>query len=251
MPEGHLIHHYARVQAAGLLGTTHVSSPQGRFGEAAAIDGRRLEQIEPYGKHLLYWWGDAIVHVHLGMQGLFLHHPLPAPEPRPQVRLRIGGPDLVVDLIAPIACELISPSERAALVGRLGPDPLRDDGDSDQVRAKLSSRRQSIGAALLDQELVSGIGNVIRAEALHAARIHPRRPADTLTADEFEQLWGQIVRIMRDAAALGRIVTAQRDDGGERMVYKQPTCGSCGREVESFDLSGRTAYACPYDQPLR
>ena len=55
---------------------------------------------------------------------------------------------------------------------------------------------------------------------------------------------------MRDAAELGRIVTAQRPDGGERNVYKQQTCGTCGRLVEVFDLSGRTAYACPFDQPL-
>lgn len=179
MPEGHLIHHYATTQRQGLLGETTVTSPQGRFGQAAALTGRRLERIEPYRKHLFYWWDADVVHVHLGMQGVFLHDAVPAPEPRRQVRLRIAGPALVVDLIAPLQCDLATPSERDAVVAQLGPDPLRNDADGDRVAAGLRGRRQSIGAALLDQRLVSGIGNVIRAEALHAARLHPR-PADSL-----------------------------------------------------------------------
>lgn len=250
MPEGHLIHYYATTQQDGLLGETVVTSPQGRFRQAAVLTGRRLERIEPYGKHLFYWWDHDVVHVHLGMQGLFLHHAGPAPAPRRQVRLRVARPALAVDLIAPLRCDLVTPSQRDAVVAELGPDPLRPDADPDLVEVGLRQRRSSIGAALLDQRLVSGIGNVIRAEALHAARLHPRRAANSLTHEEFATLWTQVVRIMRDAAAVGRIVTAQRPDDGDRNVYKQQTCGTCGRPVEAFDLSGRTAYACPFDQPL-
>lgn len=250
MPEGHLIHHYATSQRDGLLGETVVTSPQGQFQDADALSGRRLERIEPYGKHLFYWWADDVVHVHLGMQGVFLHHAAPAPTPRRQVRLRIDGPTLVADLIAPLRCALVSRPERDAVVAELGPDPLRPDADADLVWSGLRSRRRSIGAALLDQRLVAGIGNVIRAEALHAAGLHPRRAAGSLTPGEFATLWEQVVRIMRDAAAVGRIVTADRPDGGERRVYKQRTCGTCGRPVEASDLSGRTVYVCPYDQPL-
>ncbi len=250
MPEGHLIHYYATTQEQGLLGETVVTSPQGRFAAAAELSGRRLGRIEPYGKHLFYWWDSEVVHVHLGMQGIFLHHGQPAPIPRRQVRLRVAGPALVVDLIAPLLCELGTPALRDAVVADLGPDPLRRDADADLVWARLRKRRQSMGVALLDQRLVSGIGNVIRAEALHAARLHPRRIATSVSCDEFADLWGHIVRIMRDAATVGRIVTAKRHDGETRKVYKQQTCGTCGRPVEAFPLSGRTAYACPYDQPL-
>ncbi len=249
MPEGHLIHHYATTQQDGLVGETTVTSPQGRFHQAHLLSGRHLQRIEPYGKHLFYWWDHHIVHVHLGMQGVFLHSAAPGADPRPQVRLRVAGPRLVADLIAPLRCVLATPAQRDGVVAELGPDPLRVDADVDRVRARLRGRRQSIGAALLDQRLVAGIGNVIRAEALHAARLHPRRAADTLTDAEFTTLWTQIVRIMRDSVATGRIVTAQRADGGQRNVYKQRICGTCGRPVEVFELSGRTAYACPYDQP--
>lgn len=250
MPEGHLIHYYATIHRRGLLGLTGVSSPQGKFNGSSVLDGRVLERIEPYGKHLFYWWDSGVVHVHLGMQGLFLQHDGAVPEPRKQVRLRVCGPTLTVDLIAPIQCDLITAGQRDDLVAGLGPDPLREDCSAEVVWTALAGRRQSIGAALLDQALVAGIGNVIRAEALHEAGIHPRRAAHTLSRAEFDHLWAAVVSIMRAGAATGRIVTAKREDGGERKVYKQHLCGTCGREVEVFDLSGRTAYACPFDQPF-
>ena len=249
MPEGHLVHYYAATQSRGLLGETAVSSPQGKFGAAALLDGAELERIEPYGKHLFYWWDAGVVHVHLGMQGVFVQHDVPPPNPRPQVRLRISGPALSVDLIAPMQCDVVGRAGRDAIVSGLGPDPLRDDADVELIWDRLRRRRQSIGAALLDQTLASGIGNVIRAEALHAAGLHPRRPAHSLTLQEFQRLWQAVLDVMRNGAAVGRIVTADRSDGGERNVYKQQTCGTCGHRVEVFELAGRTAYACPFDQP--
>ena len=81
MPEGHLIHHLAESHARDLAGVpTRVSSPQGRFArEAAVLDGRSLEEVEAFGKHLFYRWGNDVAHVHLGKQGLFLAFPPPAP----------------------------------------------------------------------------------------------------------------------------------------------------------------------------
>ena len=249
MPEGHLIHHYAATHARGLVGATSVSSPQGKFAAAARLDGAPLDRVEAVGKHLFYWWGDEVVHVHLGMQGLFLHSPVPPQAPAKQVRLRVIGPELTADLIAPMQCDLVSVNGRNELVAALGPDPLDPQADAGAVWRGLTTRQQSIGAALLDQALVAGVGNVLRAEALHRAGIHPARPAATLSAEEFATLWHVLTEMMREAADLGRIVTAQRDDGGDRAVYKQQTCATCGRPVTAWQLSGRTAYVCEYDQP--
>ena len=75
MPEGHTIHRIAKDHSPLLVGRpVAVSSPQGRFAaDAALVDGVVLDRIEPYGKHLFYWWANGLVgHVHLGLFGKFL-----------------------------------------------------------------------------------------------------------------------------------------------------------------------------------
>lgn len=256
MPEGHLIHWYARAHAAGLRSAVELSSPQGKFvDEVRRLRGRDLERIEPYGKHLFYCFGERTVHVHLGMQGLFFHHPLPAPEPRPQVRLRLVGELLAVDLVAPRTCSLVSPDERDGLIAALGPDPLRSPDAAGRVWEQIRGRNVAIGTLLLDQAHFAGVGNALRAEVLFAARLHPARPASSLGRDEFEALWDALVRIMTLAADEGRIATVRLPDGSPppeaeaRYVYKQQRCRRCGAPVRSWELGGRTAYACERDQP--
>src|SRR5689334_821322 len=115
MPEGHLIHRYAREQHEALAGSDVVlSSPQGRF-DPAPYAGRPLRAVEADGKHLLYHFpGAPVLHVHLGLRGLFLRYDDPAVPPRPGTRLRLAAPAVAYDLIAPIRCEpLPAEAERA------------------------------------------------------------------------------------------------------------------------------------------
>lgn len=259
MPEGHLIHHHARAHLADLRGPLDTRSPQGRFAEEARqLDGGQIEAIEAYGKHLFYHWRDGpIVHVHLGQQGLFLHHDPPTPPPRPQVRLRIAAAGRVVDLIAPARCELLPTRDRDRLVAGLGSDPLRTDADADDVQGRLAASGAAIGAVLLDQSVVAGVGNVLRAEVLNIARIHPSRRGNSLERACVHRLWATLVGVMEQAAEEGRILTARppgaRADIPEheaRFVYRQPRCRRCGTDVEQLTVAGRTAYACPTCQPL-
>ena len=71
MPEGHTLHRLARDQRARFAGRSRsrVSSPQGRFADAALVDGRVLDAVTAHGKHLFAAFGDRIVHVHLGLFG--------------------------------------------------------------------------------------------------------------------------------------------------------------------------------------
>lgn len=257
MPEGHLIHRIAADNTALLGGApAGVSSPQGRFADgAAAVDGRVLQRVDAYGKHLLYRFdGDASVHVHLGMAGRVL---LGRASERPRVaqaRLRLEGRGSVVHVIAPARCELVDPGGVASLLGRLGPDPLRDD-DPSPALARIASSSAPIGAVLLDQSVIAGIGNVLRAEILFLLGIHPSRPARSLDEEQRRRLWDETVRVMRDARDRGRIVTrppaGTSGDDHEvaevegRYVYKRETCGRCGTPVSKSALAGRTAYACP------
>jgi endonuclease-8 len=260
MPEGHLYHRLARDLGELAGQALAASSPQGRFAEGAAqIDGSRLEVAEAYGKHLLVCFaGDRTVHVHLGMRGKLLGVPDPSRPPRPQVRLRLAGAETAWDLIAPATSELLDDPGVAQLLRRLGPDPLRQDADPEPAWANLRAALGALGAALLDQAVIAGIGNVFRAEALFACGLHPSRPAASLTRAEFDRLWATVRAMLRRAVDDGRIVTVDPPAGRSRTeipedearnVYQQVCCRRCGAPVVSWVLGGRTAYACPVEQP--
>ncbi|HVF05411.1 MAG TPA: DNA-formamidopyrimidine glycosylase family protein [Frankiaceae bacterium] len=263
MPEGHTIHRLARDHNAVLRGKAlRLSSPQGRFAsEAAALDGRVLVRVRPYGKHLFYELGDDVIHVHLGLYGKFETYPQPAPAPVGAVRLRIATDTHVVDLRGPTQCARIRLEERDAVLARLGPDPLDPKADVTAFRRAVARRATPIGVLLLDQTAIAGVGNVFRAEALYLLGIAPQRPASALTAAEADALWGTLVRLMRTGVRLNRIVTtdpADRDrrsgrpsDADRNYLWRRTglPCRRCGELVRSAELGARTAYWCPGCQP--
>ncbi len=263
MPEGHTLHRLAG-ELQELVGRrVGASSPQGRF-PAAAVDGAVVGAVEAYGKHLLVDLVDApTVHVHLGMRGKLLRFSPVTGAAMKQVRLRLAvsgsGPDVAWDLIAPSTCELLDQAGRAALLAGLGPDPLRPDADAEEARRRLHAYRGSVGAALMDQSVLAGVGNVFRAEVLHALRIPPTRQASEVTDAEFEQLWSRLREMMARGVEDGRIITVDVPAGEDRLgvpealarrVYKRDACADCGTQVATTTVQGRTVYACPRCQPV-
>ena len=257
MPEGHTIHLAARDHTRALAGRrVAVSSPQGRFAAGAElVDATTLRTVEAWGKHLFYRFAaERTVHVHLGLFGKWWRHFPPPPDTHRQVRLRLAGTDDVFDLTGPTACDVLDPADVDAILARLGPDPIRADADPERAWAKLSRRRGPVGAAIMDQSLVAGVGNVFRAEALYVQRIHPERPARTLDRDEWDALWATLVTMLRGGVRSRRIVTVEVGDpevtdGRTRYVYKQDRCARCATPIRRWDLAGRWAYACERCQP--
>lgn len=254
MPEGHTIHRLARDHRRDLAGRRlAVSSPQGRFAAGAArLDGRVLHQVEAYGKHLFYRWRPAegtdalpdTLHVHLGLVGGFRTFRGQAPAPTPGTRLALAGGEVTVHLAGPMRCELLDPGAEDALRARLGPDPLRRDADPAAAYAALRRRRIPIGAALLDQKVVAGIGNAFRAESLFVCGIDPLRPASSLDREEFDALWDTLVAMLRKGVRQNRIATIGRDG---RYVYRRAgePCRACGAEIVGRPVAGRTLFSCP------
>jgi endonuclease-8 len=256
VPEGHTIHRIARDQTATLAGhAVAVSSPQGRFAAGAdLLDGVTLETIDAWGKHLFYRFErERILHIHLGLYGKFWPFVPPGGPTHRQVRVRLEGGDHGYDLTGPTACEVYDPPEMAAVIARLGPDPLRRDADPGRVPPRLARRRGPIGVALMDQSVVAGVGNVYRAESLFVHGIHPETPSNTVDAATWEAMWATLVRMLGDGVRMRRIVTVRKDprihDKRSRYVYKQDTCGYCGGPIRRWDLAGRWAYACEHCQP--
>ena len=275
MPEGHTLRRLADDLSAAFAGRrVAVSSPQGRFAtEAAELDGTSLVGADSAGKHLFVEHeGDRYVHVHLGLYGSFdVHASVSVVEPpRGAVRLRLVADDDVgvayADLRGATQCELATPERRDAVLARLGPDPLRADGDPEVAWRRISRSPRGIGDLLMDQTVLAGVGNVYRAEVLFRHRIHPLRPGRTLRVGQWRAMWDDLVVLMGDGVVKGRIDTvrpehtpeamgrAPRTDGrgGEVYVYRrtgQP-CLVCGTLVRTDVLLGRNVFWCPRCQPV-
>ena len=267
MPEGHIIHRLAREFDASLGGSpVRASSPQGRFAAGAAqLDGTCLHKADAWGKYLFCEFGTpdepygTILHVHLGLIGQFRRRPSPPPEPVGVVRLRLQGAAATWDLSGPSRCELVTPEEQAGIVARLGPDPLRRNKGAGPLAEALARTHRPIGATLLDQSVVAGIGNVYRAELLFLNGIHPMRPSDEVSVTEARGLWDQAVELMRIGRRLGRIVTTDpaeigrtrgRMAGDDRLyVYRRHHCRRCGSEIKTVPVGGRPCWFCPTHQP--
>ena len=169
MPEGHTLHRLALDLTAAFGGqVVSVSSPQGRFAESAALlDQTRMIEATAHGKHLFCEFDrDRVLHIHLGLIGSIQLAP-PAP-PRGEVRVRIATDRAAADLRGPQLCSVQTPAEVAVQLSELGPDPLRADADPDLAWRRIHRATRPIAALLMDQTVLSGVGNVYRAEVSSA-----------------------------------------------------------------------------------
>lgn len=259
MPEGHTLHRYARLQSKALVGKPlEVSSPQGRFAQGAArLDGGVIEKIEAYGKHLLYRWASGdVLHVHLGLYGRFRSGDQP---PFENTRLLMISDNDSLQLSGPSTCEVLDPEGEAALLSRLGPDPLRaENGVRRKLVASFARRSTPVGGLLLDQKVIAGIGNVYRAELLFRAGINPFMPACDLGEDEVLALWQDTRQQLRLGERSGRIVTVEPEEMGassrrelsdeERLyVYHREGlgCRRCGTAIVRNQIAQRAIWFCP------
>ncbi|MGO4956140.1 Fpg/Nei family DNA glycosylase [Luteococcus sp. Sow4_B9] len=264
MPEGHVIHRLARTTMSTFGGRpVRVSSPQGRFAEAAAIlDGHVLQGASACGKHLFIDFDaphpEHIVHIHLGLIGKFFFEPAGAP--RGAVRLRITDGETAADLHGPQMCRLVTASEQRAQIEKLGPDPIRADADPDIAWQRIRRSGRSIASLLMDQRITAGVGNIYRAEVLFRHRINPMCPGNRLKRSSWQLIWADLVELMRDGVEAGRIDTVLPEHGpqaqgrparvdrhgGEVYVYRRAAqpCLVCGSAVRVAKLEGRNLYWC-------
>ncbi|MFJ5773371.1 Fpg/Nei family DNA glycosylase [Streptomyces sp. NPDC093094] len=263
MPEGHTIHRLAKDYAAAFSGTApRVTSPQGKFSDAAALlDGGVLHGTDAHGKHLFLGFAGSWIHIHLGLFGKVDFGGTPAPPPTDTVRLRLANSTSYVDLRGPTTCALITDGEKHAIHGRLGPDPLREDADPQAAFRRISRSRTTIAALLMDQKVVAGVGNVYRAEVLFRHGIDPYRAGKDLTSAEWDAIWADLVALMREGVRLNRIDTVRPehtpeamgrpprvdDHGGEVYVYRRANlpCHICGSGIRTADLAARNLFWCP------
>ena len=177
-----------------------------------------------------------------------------------QVRLRLMTDITAADLRGPTACVLQTPDEMLATVAKLGPDPLVGDPVENEERFVSAVRKKgtSIALVLMDQSVVSGIGNVYRAEMLYRARLNPHTPGKQVPEEIVRDLWRDWVRLLAIGVETGQMMTmddlspedyraamASRDD--RHWVYHRAglPCRVCGTEIVLEEIGARKLYWCP------
>ena len=243
MPEGDALHRAARSLQVLVGEELQVETPHPRAAVkqlAPRLDGRRLESVEAIGKNLLLRFeGGVVLRSHLRMKGRWRVLGRDAPVfGTPWLVLRgeehagvlWNGPVLELD---------------RGIALRLGPDILAEPPDYDSMLARFRAAPQDrqVGDAVLDQRLVSGIGNVWKVESLWAERVSPWRGLGSVTDEE-------LLAVLREAHRLMRA----RLDGvpGTRHVYRRKGhgCPRCGTPISSWPQGddARMAYWCPQCQ---
>ncbi|PRA83370.1 Fpg/Nei family DNA glycosylase [Microbacterium sp. MYb66] len=177
-----------------------------------------------------------------------------------QVRLRLMTDITAADLRGPTACVLQTPEEMLATVAKLGPDPLVGDPVENEERFVRAVKKKStvIALLLMDQSVVSGIGNVYRAEMLFRQRLNPHTPGRDVPEEIVRALWHDWVRLLAVGVETGQMMTmdgltgadyraamANRDD--RHWVYHRAglPCRVCGTEIALEEIGARKLYWCP------
>ena len=262
MPEGHTIHRMAKDHERWFKGqSVALSSPQGRFSEGAdALNLSTFHSTSAHGKHLFHRYtlqdgSAAYIHIHLGLFGKFRKRALKDQATvSPNCRLRIQSSTQILDLSGPTCCEVLSFDEVEHKRSQLGPDPLRSDGDVALFVQRLAKRRIPIAAALLNQKVIAGLGNIYRAELLFEHRVDPLTPACEIKESTARSLWETAVWWLALGVKTNRIITtvAKAEKGRSKkvprreslMVYGHTHCPACHGPVETREVGSRKLYAC-------
>lgn len=145
---------------------------------------------------------------------------------------------------------------------KVGPEPLEADFTAMQFTERFTRRaKTSIKAALLDQTVIAGVGNIYADESLWGAKIHPQRLVSSLTADEFQNLYKELRMVMNLAIEKGgstdkNYVNAEGKRGSYMdfaRVFRREgkACPRCGTIIVKFKAAGRGTHVCPHCQVLK
>ncbi len=222
--------------------------------------GQVIGRLERRGKYLVFHLlsGKSLI-MHLRMTGRLLMDPK---EIDAHARARFcfsNGIRLVFsDLRRLGVIWLVEDAE--AVVGKLGPEPLGESFTPHVLAQRLSRHHIPVKAALIDQSIIAGIGNMYADEALFAAGIHPLRKADTLSVKEIQKLYRSIREVLSSAIASkgasvdtyvrpeGQLGRAQLDF---RVAHREgQSCPLCSTRIKRIVVRNRGSYFCPNCQAL-
>jgi formamidopyrimidine-DNA glycosylase len=248
----------------------------GPTGFAAAMTGRSFKRAERRGKYLwLALDDDEALLAHLGMSGQLLvgdpDRPL-SPHVRARFTFTDGGADLRFTdqrtfghlMLVPFAHGDLDGKgdtrELPAPIAHIAPDPMEAAFDPDDFAARLTRRHTGVKRALLDQSLISGVGNIYADEALWRARLHWARPTETLKRGEVSRLLEAVREVLSEALTAGgtSFDALYVNVNGESGYFDRSLqaygregepCSRCGTPIRRDSFMNRSSYSCPHCQP--
>jgi len=275
MPEGDSIFRTARLLRAALAGEAVVRFDSvfpalNRVNEDRPLAGRSIESVVSRGKHLLMTFsGDLILHTHMRMHGVWHLYQHDEAWRRPARDMRIElrtAAHVAVGFSVPVA-ELLTARQlaRHEQLRRLGPDLLDPSFDADEAARRMRSCEQEVVAdVLLNQQVMSGLGNVLKSEVLFTARVDPFARIDALADEEIDALVNASRRLISMSvlepwqsltAGTGRRTLKSIDPSVRLWVYGRggERCRVCGEAIRSRKTGpdARITYWCPRCQPAR
>jgi formamidopyrimidine-DNA glycosylase len=243
----------------------HVPGPEDF---AARLTGRTIGTPRRRGKYLwLPLDGEEALLAHLGMSGQLLVRPPEAPD-ETHLRVRLRFTDDAHELrfvdqrtFGGLALADVTPGDGVPLpVAHIARDPLDPDFDDEAFAAALRRKRTGLKRALLDQSLISGVGNIYADEALWRARLHYARPTETITRAQVRPLLAAARSVMSDALEQGgtSFDSLYVNVNGESGYFDRSLdaygraglpCRRCGTLVVREPFMNRSSYRCPRCQP--
>ncbi|HVV38122.1 MAG TPA: DNA-formamidopyrimidine glycosylase family protein [Acidimicrobiales bacterium] len=256
MPEGDTIARAAASLREWLVGR-EISAVDARdvavAQRAEKLVGQRVDAVDARAKHLLITVGDLVVHSHMRITGSWHVYSRGDRWRYRHDAMRLvleAGDRQAVCFNAPVV-RVLPRRELATIPGlaTLGPDILTGlDPATAAARFDAVDPATPMGDALLDQRVISGLGNIWRCETLWAQRVHPRTPVGAVDRSTREAL-------VRTAAGLMQASVAPGNHRPRAEVYKRSgrPCGRCGTAIvsERMGRDNRTAYWCPNCQRPR
>jgi formamidopyrimidine-DNA glycosylase len=232
---------------------------------AARLRGRRVDAARRRGKYLWLPVGDDALLAHLGMSGQLLVRP-PDEQLSSHVRVRLtfddGGPDLRFTDQRTFGHLLLAAdgAQLPPIISHIAPDPLETAFDAVWFAARLRSRRTGIKRALLDQSLISGVGNIYADEALWRTKLHFARAADRLRPSEVSRLIAAVREVFGEALMAGgpSFDSLNVNVNGESGYFDRSLnvygragepCPRCGTPIRRDPFMNRSSYSCPSCQP--
>ena len=238
---------------------------RGPTGFAATLTGRRFEAARRRGKYL--WLpldnGDALLG-HLGMSGQLLVQPVGHPDER-HLRVRLGLGDRELRFVDQRMFGGLAVSEGGAElppeIAHIARDPFDPQFDDDLFVAKVRRRSAGIKRLLLDQTLVSGVGNIYADEALWRARVHGDRPGERLRPVDVRRVLAEARAVMGAALVAGGTsfdalyVNVNGESGYfDRSLHaygrEGEACDRCGTAIRRVEFMNRSSFFCPRCQPV-